>query len=240
MLRELHRATKHTIASVEALVSVADDTNITFPDEANIRTLLEDVCKLKEHVENGGKLRRLWLFRPKPVKERIYILKAVRVNGRFCSNLEQLSVLADVLRTRVECEKAWGFWVGRCEKIQGPYTLQLTALRAQCEALEEVLSLEGLIKRCRANMQHCPHLREPVWAKESQIERLIVSCRLVLAHHKKCLATEQICNAEAPLAALVVKNNVHPVVSELLEAIRNRDVDAYAHAASKVQDLKKE
>ncbi|MER3423691.1 MAG: hypothetical protein C4293_11115, partial [Nitrospiraceae bacterium] len=103
--RELYRVTRNTIASIEPLVHVADETSIDFPNETNIRRLLEDVCKLKEHMENGGKLG--WgPFRPKSGKERVHVLKTVQVNGRSYSSPEQLSILADALRVRVELEKA--------------------------------------------------------------------------------------------------------------------------------------
>jgi len=236
MWRELHRVTRHTIASIEKLVHVADETSIDFPNDINIRTLLEDVCKLKEHMVNGGKLG--WgPLRPKPVKERIYVLKTVRVNGQFCSNLEHLSILADALRVRVECEKAWGFWVGRSEKTQGPYALQLHALKALCDALGGALSLDDHIGRCRKLLQQCPSLAEPVWADASQIKQWIASCKLALARHNRHLAAEEIRKIETSLASLVDRSNAHPIAGELVEAIRNRDVDAYAHAKSKVQDL---
>lgn len=162
------------------------------------------------------------------------------MNGRHCSNLEHLSVLADALRVRVECEKAWGFWVGRCEKTEGLYALQLHTLRALCDTLDSALALGAFIEKCRETLQQCHPLSEPIWADESDIKQLIASCHLALARHKKRLVTEELRNIESPLAAVVANSDAHPVVSELVEAIRNRDVDAYAHATSKIQDLEKE
>lgn len=237
--RERHRVTRKAIGSTETLVSVADETIIDFPDEVNIKTLFKDALRLKEHLENGGKLG--WgLFRPKPVRKRVYVLQVVRINGHPCSTLEHFSVLVDALQVRAEFKKAWESWAGRSEKTPGPYALQLAALRAQWDALCNVLSLEKLIKSCRENIQRCPALSEPVWAEKSQIERLIASCRLALVRHKKRLAAEEIRDIEVPLVALVAKSAAHPVTGELVEAIRNRKVDAYAHAASKVSDLEKE
>ena len=236
---ELLRVTRGTIASIETLVPVADDTDIDFPDDANIRTLFEDVCALKKFMENGGKLG--WgLFRPKLVKERIYVLKTVRVNGRSCTNLEHLSALADTLRVRIECEKAWGFWAGRNEQTQGPYTLQLHALKALCDALDDALSFGNLIEHCCSTLAQCPSLREPIWADELQIERLIASCGLALACHAKRFAIEELRNIEAPLVALASRSNAHPLTSELLQAIRNREVDGFACAGRKIQDLERD
>lgn len=103
---ELLRVTGEVITSIKEFVETADETRIEFPDTTDIVSLHEDTCKLKEHIENGGKLG--WgIFRPKHVKERIYVLKAVKVGGRPCSTIEHFSNLADALHVRIECEKAW-------------------------------------------------------------------------------------------------------------------------------------
>jgi len=96
-------------------------------------------------------------------------------------------------------EKAWGFWKGRSEKVEGPYALQLTGLKSLHDALENVLALEELIAKCREAISHCPGMGEPVWADESQIERIASSCRLALARIRKRLASEEIQSIEAPI-----------------------------------------
>ena len=237
--RELLRATRTIIASIETLVPVADETSLDFPDSGNIRALLEDVCRLKGHMENGGRLG--WgPFRPKLVKGCVYVTKTVRVNGRLCSALDDFSVLSDVLRVRLECERAWGFWAGRSERIQGPYALQLQALKALCDALSGVLSVECLIGQCRETLKHCSSLSEPLWADESRIEQVIRSCTLTLASSARCLAEEEIRSIESPLAALIAKSTAHPIVAESLEAIRSRDIEGFARSWNEIQELEKD
>jgi very-short-patch-repair endonuclease len=234
--RELFRATKGAADEIETLVAVADSTTLDFPDNAHIIALREDACKLKAHMENGGKLG--WgPFRPKVVKECIHIVKTVRINGRPCSALDDFSTLADVLHARIECEKAWGFWVGRAEEPQGPYSLQLHELRARCDALKDALSLEELIGKCRATIRQYPVIAEPVWSDESQIDMLISSCCLAIARHHKRLATDEIQKIESPLSALTATSNAHPVTGELLQAVCDRDVDAYGRGVGTMQRL---
>ncbi len=233
---EILRATNGTTDEIISLVAVADSTTLSFPDNANITALREDACKLKAHMENGGKLG--WgPFRQKVVKECIYTIKTVRINGRPCSALNDFSTLVDVLHVRIECEKACGFWVGRAEKPQGPYSLQLQELKARCDALEDVLSLEELIDKCRVTIRQYPAIAEPVWSDESLIDMLIASCRLTIAHHHKCLATDEIQKIESPLSALAVTSNAHAVTGILLQAVRNRDVDGYGRGVSSMKSL---
>jgi len=237
--RELSRFTGDVITSIEMLVEGADDTNIDLPGTTNIRTLYEDACKLKEHMKNGGKLG--WgLFRHKEVKERLYVIKTVRIGGRPCCTVEHFSTLSDALHVRIECEKAWGFWVGRSDKTQGPYALQLTALKSLCDALENALSLQELIEECRESIRQCPAISEPVWADESQVERMIATCRLAQNRQSKRLVAEEIQGTEAPVSSIAATNNAHPVTNELLNSIRDRNVDGFANATSKIQELEKE
>lgn len=214
--RELCRATKQSIAAIEPLTGVADETRVDFPDSTNVKSLHDDVLVLKKHLKNGGKLTWWWLFRPRVVKERIHLVKAVRVNGRPCSSLQDFSLLGDALRVRLECEKSWGLWAGKADKHSGPYLLQLHALKSLCEQLETGVCLEGLIEQCREAMRQCPAIGEPVWSDGARIKELIASCQLALAHRRLGLARDEVGEIEAPLATLATKNDAHPVTHKAL------------------------
>ncbi|MBN2578197.1 MAG: AAA family ATPase [Pirellulales bacterium] len=237
--QELLRVTRYVISSIEELVVVADETNIEFPDTTDIRSLYQDACKLKEHMENGGKLG-WFLFRPKPVKERLYVIKTVQIAGRHCSTVVHFSNLADVLHVRIECEKAWGFWKGRSEKVEGPYALQLTALKSLQDALENALLLDELIAKCREVINQCPGMGEPVWANESQVDRVVFSCRLALARIHKRLAAEELQSIEVPISPMAASGRAHSVTNDLLSAIRNRDINKFVLCTNTIQDLEKQ
>jgi len=201
--------------------------------------LYEDARKLKEHLENGGKLG--WgIFRPKPVKERLYLIKSVSMGGRPCSTADHFSTLSDALYVRIECEKGWGFWKGRSEKAEGPYALQLTSLKSLRDTLEDALALEKFITKCRDALQQCPGMTEPVWADESQIVRVVSSCRLALARIRKRLATEEIKRVESPISRMAATGSAHPVTNDLLRAVRDRERDRFARCTNTIQDLEKQ
>ena len=241
MWSELHRVTQAAIDVIKPLVSVADETSVDFPDGTDIGTLFEGAHQLKKHLEEGGRLGwQLFRLRPKPVKESIQILKTVRVNGHSCSNLKHLSELADELQVRIECEKAWGFWVGRHERTEGPYLLQLQALKVLRDTLADALSLETLIENCRATMREYPSLQEPLWIDESQIEQLLASCRFALANQAKRLVAEKIRSIEGPVVSFAGRTNAHPIMNKLLEVIRSRDTDGYGQVRDAIESLEEE
>jgi very-short-patch-repair endonuclease len=234
--RKLASVTKDVITSIEPLVEIADNNSIEIPDTTNIRTLYEDAHKLKEHMEKGGKLG--WgPFRPKMVKERLYVIRTVRIGGHPCSSVEHFSLLCDALHVRIECEKAWVFWVGRADKAPGPYALQLTALKSMCNALEDVLRLKNLIEKCREATRHCAAISEPDWTDEFQVKKLIASCQLAHDRRRKRLAVEKIQSIEAPISSIAANSKAHPATIELLNAIRDRDLNRFANASSRIQEL---
>ena len=237
--RELFRVTANTIASVEGSVAVADDTNIPFPQAVDIRMLREDARILKEHIEKGGKLG--WgPFRPKTVKERLYVIKTVRIDGHRCSRPEHFSLLCDVLHVQIEFEKAWRFWNRLTSRTQGPYALQLATLKSLHEALRSASSLDALIHKCREALRRCSGVDDPVWADEAQVETLIASCRLARARRAKRIAAEEFRSLEDRVSFIARIRGQHPVTNEFLGAIRNRDVDRFAQAATDLQNLESE
>ena len=232
------RVTHDVIASIEGLAAIADETAIEFPDHINIRQLYEDTCQIKKHLENGGKLG-WWLFRPKPVRGRLYVIKTVKISGQKCTAIEHFSSLADALHVRIECERAWSFWKGITKNIEGPYTLQVSLLKSLHNSVKNTLALEELVSQCRKALKQCPELNEPVWIDESSIEKLIASCKLALTYIHKKHATEEIKNIEAPISRMNLKSGTHPVTNDLLNAIRNRDVGKFEQCVYIIQNLEK-
>ena len=234
---ELLRVTHDVIASVEELAAISDETPIEFPDTTDVRSLREDARKLKEHVDNDGKLG--WgPFRPKPVKERLYVIKSVKIGGRPCSTVEHFAKLTDTLHVRIECEKAWGYWKEHSQRIKGPYARQVTAFKSLSDDLEKALTLEGLIAKCRDAISQCPSISEPVWADEFEIGKIAASCRLALTRIRKRVATEKIQDAEGSISCMVANGAAaHPVTNDLLSAVRRRDLDGFARCTNKVQNL---
>ncbi len=237
----LHRVTQATISEIEPLLAVANENSIEYPDEPNVRVLFMDACSLKEHLEDGGTLGWWGPFRPKVVKEHDRVLKTIRVNGSLCSNLQHLSVVVDVLGIQIRVEKAWGFWKGRHEQPPGPYLMQYQQLRDLSDCLAKALLLEERIENCREALKSCPAVRTPVWTDKPQIERLIASCRFALANRNKHdVETEIRSRIEWPLMSVVGKVDAHPVMGDLLSAVRRRDIDGYKQVVNAIRGLEKE
>ena len=234
---DLLRSTRNSIATIEPLVEVADNTDIDNPEEINL-SLFHDIanellCFLRK---KGGKLK-FWRILPKSIVEHRRLIKKVRVNGRRPSVFDDFKDLEMALRVRRECEKAWGLWAGYAEASPGSYLRQMRELKTLTDLLEDALSFEGLTKRCRELIGQCAAINEPLWSNESQVETIVASCRLAIARQRKHASQLEIRNVEEPVAILAARSNAHPLSRKLRDAIRKRDVDGFVYAANRIQDL---
>ena len=235
------RVTSRVIKSVEELVVIADEASFEFPDTLNIRLLHADALILRDYMRNGEKLGLgPRLLRPKPVRDRFYVIKDVNIDGHPCSTVEHFAKLADALHVRIECEKAWDAWEGLSEKTEKLYTFQLDELKSLHDALEKALVLEERMAECREVINQFPGMDKPTWVDEAQIERIIFSCRLALACIGKDRAGEEIDDVEKSISRVIEKDDIHPVTNDLLSAIRKRNTDEFAQCASKIQNLEKQ
>jgi hypothetical protein len=180
---ELACLTNNVITSVEPFIDVADNTSVEIPKNTKLKTLYDDTCKLKEYMENGGKLGWV-IFRPKIVKDRFYIIKTVQIDGHPCSTVEHLLLLCNVLHVQIEFDKAWMVWDKRIEKVSGPYALQLTLFKSMYNALSNTFNLGNLVKQCNQLISFCSNINTPDWTDELQVKKLITSCQLALIRFK--------------------------------------------------------
>lgn len=235
--REILRATRFAIVEIEPLAEVADHTDIKNPDNINVRTLHDVANELQCYLrENGGRLK-FWRILPKSIVENRKLIKNLRVNGKHPSELQDFQDLQTALRTRIECEKAWGFWVGRAERSQTPYQLQVRELNRLSEVLEDALSLEELTNECREIIRRCPEISEPIWIEQSTVERISASCRLALVRQRRRECEDEIRTIENPVSSIATRNNAHPLASELIHAIRDRSLDRVDDVSNKIQSL---
>ncbi len=237
--QELHKVCEEIIDGIGNIVGKADAIEVVLLASQDPRRVLQDALTLKEYLANGGKMG--WgPFIPKVAKTFKYILKTIRVNGGPCNNLERVTALVDVLRVKTEMKRGWNFWVGRSERVKGPYSLQFRAFKSLSVALSEIVALPGIISQCREALAKCGNFPEPVWYDESRLDRIIRTCVHALAREEAFQARMAIEQLEAPVVTLAASPNVHRVINDLLQAIRTRNLDEYTRAHKKVMSLNDE
>ena len=237
--QELHKASEQILCNINKIFHAPDENSVVLPDDRDPKAVLVDAEILKEHMVNGGKLG--WgPFRPKVVKSVVYIIKDVKLNDCPCNGLDHVSSLVDVLRVQTELERGWDFWVDRTERATEPYSLQFREFESLTKTLSETLSIKKMINQCKELLVQLSNFGTQAWNQESRLETIIQTCIHLLARIHKANIEKEIKQVETPIVALTATINAHPVVNNLLDATRSRNVDAFAHCCAKVKKICKE
>ena len=236
---ELEKQSSQIVSRIECLVQKLESTDITLPEEFDLKVMSRDAETLKNHLANDGKIG--WgPFRPKVVKSVIYIIKTVRVNGQVCNNLERSSLLVDVLRVRLELERGWDLWDDRAKKTEEAFILQYRLFESLLSTLRDILSFDNKIKQCKEELSGLGNFPETNWHEENYLQALIKTCTHALAKINREKVKLQFNQLESSVSILAVKTNAHQVTKEILEAIRSRNIDGYQRAHSKIEQLNEE
>jgi hypothetical protein len=247
--RELLQVTTESIAALQPAVACADETHVRIRladgkvlsslEQLEAKVLNDDACCLKTHMERGGRLG-WWIFRSSVVRERFYLCRSVKVNGHVCDSIEQLTSLIGLLNVHLEIEKTWRAWEGYAERPNGSYGLQLRALDSLRHALEDALSLEAVVEKCRNSLGLSADLREPRWLDESEVERVVTSCQLALVRQDREGVAARLRKIEDSIAAVADRGDVHAVFSELLRAVQDRNARKFVQVSEAFRCLRKE
>lgn len=232
----------------DALSRIAANTIRTIQDSLTAFSDLRRQLSTSPYSWMGNALRdvasgneSLWRERHRVTRETIDAIEP-HLSVAHETKINFLSTWICSFRVRSGLKKAWAVWEGcegceGCEgQVQGPYTLQFQALKDMCSALDRALSLGKRRDDCRESLRWCSALRTPDWNDEAQIDQLLASCRFA----RKQLAEREILKIEEPIGSLAGRADTHSVVSDLLQAIRNRDIEGYKQVENTIQSLKDE
>lgn len=123
----------------ERVDSYEKDYKIEYPNTISKQKLKSDAKFLRDYVSRGGNFGGIKLFKPREVKERLYVTKDVLVNENNCKSKEDLEALVNHL----EIESVFDYllndiWQGYVEK-KSIYSLQLLEFEKNKDELESIV-----------------------------------------------------------------------------------------------------
>ena len=231
--KKLLEYTKNLISEIdnENLVEIAGENVINYSKEITLKALYEDLLKLKEHLDKGGKLG-WWIFRPKVVKETFYIFNEVKLNGKKIS-LSDIALLEKILKLNIYLENLWNYWINHIERTQGSYLFQINKFKTECIYLQQILSFYENLKDCK-NIFINLGLKNSNWLDDKIIEKFINSCKIFLLDLEKKKAKKSLKELEKYLSI----NRSNSMIKELLEAVKTRNTIQYENIFKQIENLK--
>lgn len=200
------------------------------------QTLRNDAEAVLEHLKDGGSWGN-FLIRPAPVRQRMYLKETVRIGGRPADTAEVLKDLLDHLRLQAQWKEVQAMWSGQGVDVRGPLRLQATELAEHQHVLEQLNCLQGVLDEAQAVVRKVIGLAQPQWWDSSDLQSLMAAARAATAVADAEARKQALEEVLPTLEGLEASRTAHPVVRQLIDAIRQRQPDAYGQAYLTLQGL---
>jgi very-short-patch-repair endonuclease len=182
---------------------------------------------LLQHLEAGGKLG-FGPFRPKVVKEGMYLIKQVRVDGQLCNKQEPLRNLLEWIEIADQINVLRVHWSRCVEPRPGPFSEQVAEYQDLCMLLEKALELKTKIETIRQIISTIPGFTEPTWHEPTDLRALQNAAEAVKLEEELNQVKSKFNDLEKCLQTVAMIPNAHRMVKEALEVVQKRDEQRYA------------
>ena len=224
--RQVLVSTIEHIEHIEHLLNEHGTLDVTGLDAKDLRLVGEDAAALRKHLEMRKGLG-FWFVRARVVKNGLYLVESVTVNGKACNNLQALNQLAAWIEISTRITTLGDLWKGITAPPTGNAALQCSTYRGLCEPIEQALKLHDHIEEVRRICGACSGIRFPAWHSQEEVGAF---CRALDALNlDEDLATAQ--RVFAPLAEsledFINAGGSHVTTEELRQAVNERDSVLY-------------
>ncbi|MBI4589117.1 MAG: ATP-binding protein [Candidatus Rokubacteria bacterium] len=177
---------------------------------------------LLKHFESGGSL---WfsLLLPRSVREARYLAKSVTVDGRRCDRPLPLRQLIEWIESTERLETLRELWSRHVEPVRGSFAEQVAVFEDLEDALRQLLELEKKQTAVRSRQALIPGMADPVWHDLEHLRALEGSIQAVSAEEELRRAQASLSTVETTLRVALIAASAHPVVSQMLKAVDDRD-----------------
>ena len=230
--RHLFETTKAATAKIGDRARWVDSTTVTGLEQRDYSIVRADAQALLTHLERGGR----WgfgPFRPNPVKNGLYLIKEIRLDGQLCNKQHLLQELVHWLVARQQIKLLQKIWNPYTEVPQGTVSDQVAHYEDMCEPLEEAISLHSEMKGIQELIRGISGLSEPTWHELENLQSLLAASKAVDPELDLLEATRQLDEVVETYESLFdLASSVE--VRCLVDAVRGRDGGTYTQQYSSI------
>ncbi|GAG13767.1 unnamed protein product, partial [marine sediment metagenome] len=213
-------------------------TDISGLEERNHRAVKTHAESLLHHLESGGRTG-FGPFRPKVVKEGLYLIKEVKIDGCPCNEPDRLRGLIDWIEVGDRLDVLKKYWADYCEPPRGSFMSKAAEYQDLCEELKKILQLQKIVEEIKNLIKKIPGLPEPKWHSCESLYALVNAIEAVRTEEKITSIKNSFVGLETVLKGKIKDCNVHSIIGEMLEAVQNRDEKRYNKSYQIISRLQK-
>jgi very-short-patch-repair endonuclease len=192
-------------------------------------TVKAQATELRDHFFRGGK-SGFGPFRTKAVKEGLYLINAVRVDGRLCDKVSTLEELISILDLDISVEILKRNWNGICDEIPSSLIGAIATFHDLCEPLKDGLLLHDRMTAIREQLFKFPSLIAPQWDAIESVKAFRDVIAAGAAEKELIVCKKEHADFETKIRTGSTDPSAHPALKELCEALVELNDSRY-HAA---------
>ncbi|MGB9794967.1 AAA domain-containing protein [Caldisericum exile] len=184
--------------------------------------VIKDIEVLINHFQNRNKLK-WWIFKPKIIREKEYLIKNSYINGEKCNNIENLKKLKIYLETLLQLEEHWQPW----QKFSNLSSIntekqKIEILQNNLEIANKILGIKDLIYKCRDILNRIGVFDYSIWLSERKIFEVITYLNYLKLLRELTDIQSTINNWIISLNDIQNKRNCHEIIMDLLESLKQK------------------
>lgn len=234
--RQILASTIDHIEYIEHLLNECGTLDVTGLDAKDLRLVEEHATALKKHLEMGKKLG-FWFVRARVVKDGLYLVKSVTVNGKPCNNLQTLNQLTAWIEVWMRIKNLSDLWKGITMPPTGSAVLQCAAYRDLCKPIEQALALHDRIKEVHRICNDCPGIRFPAWHSQEEVRALSEALDAVNLGEDFATAQRVFMPLAESLMDFINSCDSHISTEQLLQSVNERNGALYRDTYESLSSL---
>jgi very-short-patch-repair endonuclease len=224
---ELLSVTREHLGLMGDRVRRASERQITGLGERTRGIVKTVASALLQHLEAGGRLG-FGPFRPKVVKDGIYLIKQVRVDGQLCDKQKPLRNLLEWIEIADHLNALRVHWSKCIGPRAGHFSEQVAEYQDLCKLLERTLELKTKIEEIRQIISTIPGFLEPNWHELKDLLALQDAIEAVRLEEELKQVKNRFDDLERHLHTVATSPSAHRMMKEAFEVVQKRDEERYA------------
>lgn len=214
--------------------------DIKYPVDKSLKQLKSDAEILLQLKKEGKRLRGiLSIFNnpltPIDIKQKLYFIKGVQVNGSDCDTVPELETVLEDIKIRQDFQELDTIWKIQHNGEMKCYVDKLYFYEQQKDGTEALISLIEQAYRIRKEIQATSSIKIKNYESE-KISKLIAEVEYSFLIKQASAFKERILKVNNYLSI----DNIHPIKKTISEAIQNINIDKYEEILIEIDKLNSE
>jgi len=215
-----------------------DNVEITFPADRSLLQLKSDARVLWKHLQKGNKLSGIGFKMKKPflpvhIKERLYFVDEVLVNGSPCDTPEEFSYVLEIIHFDQGLEDLEGLWKESAPPEYQKYHQKFQWYIQELEKVHRATEVFGQMQEIANKIAVQASIKLDTFEVGYLTEWIEYLKYLTLQNDFQVLeaVSQQAVN-------YLEQEKFHPIAKEVIHALQNKDIALYEQCLLQIQELK--